>query len=71
MISRWRIEATADDKETVNQDIEDGTVLILSALREQLPDVEWELLNDPPLKVIQKNGRQMLYRKRVFVVSDK
>lgn len=68
MITRWRIEAEADNLEDVEDEIEGTTQAVLGHLRDVQPEDQWECTDEvfKPHESIEERGRAVAYGRRVF-----
>jgi hypothetical protein len=67
MIDRWRLEASADNREDVEDQLEAATQAILGHLRDVQPDDEWECTDEQIIPAIDgETGQAIIYGRRVF-----
>lgn len=68
MITRWRIEAEADNLEDVEDEIEGTTQAVLGHLRDVQPEDSWECTDEvfKPSESSEERGLVVAYGRRVF-----
>lgn len=69
MITRWRLEAAADNQEDVEERLEGATQAMLGHLRDVQPDDQWECTDEQIIPAVdQTTGYAIIYGRRVFRV---
>ena len=66
MITRFRLEAEAENEENVEEKLEAATQSMFGFLRDTQPEDEWELTDSPIFPSISEDGSAVIFGRRVY-----
>ncbi len=66
MITRFRLEAEAENEETVEEHLEAATQSMFGFLRDTQAEDEWELTDGPIFPAISEEGSAVMFGRRVY-----
>ena len=73
MITRWRVEAEAENDETMEDHLESFTQAVFGHLRDVQPEDQWECTDEftTPIRSAWVSGEAVIYGRRVFRVMER
>lgn len=66
MITRFRLEAEAENEENVEDKLEAASQAMFGFLADTQPEDEWELTDGPIFPAISEDGTAVMFGRRVY-----